>query len=601
MPTRIKNYFSSIISTIRLAWEAGPVETMLLILCSLIRNIYGPLGMVVTMKMIDWILTAQRAGFAQTSKREFVMYSILLLVIFWSNRIWWPLSSLVNTLTIAKLSNRIRTAIMKKVKDSSLEFFDHEESYNRLELAAREVQGRRPLQMLTTIVNFFSTMISFLILFIPMFRLNPVICVILLASGIPELLQQRKYLKSFSDLEQSSADKVRKMNYIVQLFTNKQSAQELRLFRLFGYLAEKYQSVHERYYADLKAIFRNRMNHGIPVWILTALTASCVYLFFAILASQRSITIGELSFFVGAISTIAGGVSSMGGSVNKTAESNRYMDNLFSFLNEDSAMPSGDQTLDDPTHLVLEFQKVSFRYPGSEIYALKEISFRIELPERVAVVGLNGSGKTTLVKLLTRLYDPTEGVILLNGTDLREYGIHGLRKLYAVCFQDFYTYGFSAQENIGMGHADRMEDLEGIRDAARHSGIHEVIERLPHGYGTCLSKEFDEEATEFSGGQIHKLAIARTFFKDGSILILDEPTAALDAKAERDLFGKFHTLTENKIGIMITHRLSSTINADRILVLEQGELVENGTHEQLMAAPRTYYKLFHTQAQRYIS
>ena len=260
--------------------------------------------------------------------------------------------------------------------------------------------------------------------------------------------------------------------------------------------------------------------------------------------------------------------------------------------------PASPAPVPDRLTQSIEFRNVSFRYPGSDKYVVKNISFTLRVRESVAIVGENGAGKTTVVKLLARFYDPTEGAIYLDGRDLREYDLASLRRQIGVIFQDFVRYDLSAKENVGFGQVDLLDDADRIERAAYEGGASDLIKGLSKGYDTILGKEFDE-GVDLSGGEWQKIALSRAFMKEAEVLILDEPTAALDAFAERDVFARFAELTSDRTAIFISHRFSTVRMADHILVLQQGELVEQGSHEQLVAENGRYAQMFNTQAKQY--
>jgi ATP-binding cassette, subfamily B, bacterial len=281
-------------------------------------------------------------------------------------------------------------------------------------------------------------------------------------------------------------------------------------------------------------------------------------------------------------------------------ENNLFMDNLFEYLELIPEMPMAREGLmfPNPMRQGIEFRDVGFQYPGRPNWVLRHINFRIFPAERVALVGLNGAGKTTLVKLLVRLYDPTEGAILLDGVDLREYDVEDLRRNIAVLFQDFVHYQFTARENVGFGQIEEVENLEQVISAARRSGAEPIIKQLPQGYETTLGRRWNK-GLELSGGEWQKVALGRAFMRDAQVLVLDEPTAALDAEAEYEIFKRFGELTQGKTAVFISHRFSTVRMADRIIVLENGGISEAGTHAELLAKGGTYAHLFNLQAEGY--
>jgi ATP-binding cassette subfamily B protein len=285
--------------------------------------------------------------------------------------------------------------------------------------------------------------------------------------------------------------------------------------------------------------------------------------------------------------------------LNQLFEAGLFMENLFGFLDLTPQMDSGSgRKVPRPIQQGIEFRNVSFRYPDRDDWALRELNLTIRSGEKIALVGANGAGKTTLIKLLTRLYDPTEGQILLDGVDLRDYDLEDLRLSIGVIFQDFVRYQVSARENIGFGQIKDLADEPRILAAAERGGADEVVERLPQGYDTLLGRWF-EKGAELSGGQWQKIALGRAFMRDSEVLVLDEPTAALDAEREYEIFQRFRDLTAGRIALLISHRFSTVRMADRIVVIEGGRLTELGTHAELLELGGTYARLFNLQAEGY--
>jgi len=286
--------------------------------------------------------------------------------------------------------------------------------------------------------------------------------------------------------------------------------------------------------------------------------------------------------------------------LNRLYESNLYLDNLLDYLKLQPmlAAPAGGAIAPAPIRRGIEFRHVYFRYPGSDNEVLRDINLHIQPGERIALVGLNGAGKTTLIKLLTRLYDPTEGQILLDGVDLREYDLESLHQRFGVIFQDYVRYQFTVRENIGFGQIDALDDLDRIKDSAERGGASPIIEKMPQGYDTMLGRRW-EKGQELSGGQWQKIALARAFMRKAEVLVLDEPTSALDAEAEYEVFRRFGELMEGRIAVLISHRFSTVRMADRIVVLSAGKIIELGSHAELVEMDGAYARLFNLQAEGY--
>lgn len=346
---------------------------------------------------------------------------------------------------------------------------------------------------------------------------------------------------------------------------------------------------------------RRRYYASFVLGTLTTIVTSGTFLYVALQAVSRRLTLGDLTFYSQAVGQVQTSFSAILGGLSDMYENSLYLNTLYEFLDYEPAV----QSPDDPRPLMLplkegiEFRNVSFTYPGKTVPALRDVSFCIRPGESVALVGQNGAGKTTIVKLLTRLYDPHEGQILLEGHDLREYSLANVYASIGVIFQDYVTYFFSARENIGLGRIGEVESEGRVEAAAEKSGAAGFIEKLPKGYETTLGRWFDE-GYQLSGGEWQKVALARAFMRDAEILILDEPTASLDARAEYDIFIRMKELTVGKMTMFISHRFSTVRLADRIVVLENGAVIEQGTHIELLAEGGTYAELFNLQAAAYL-
>nr|MBA3275639.1 ABC transporter ATP-binding protein [Chloroflexia bacterium] len=392
----------------------------------------------------------------------------------------------------------------------------------------------------------------------------------------------------------------RAMSYLTTLMTTDQYAKEVKLFTVGDHFIERYRTVSESYYQDTKQLLVRRYFAGFGWGSLTTLASSGTFLYVALLAIRGQVTLGALTVYTQAASQVQGAFQGILGGIQGIYENGLYLSTLYELLEREPhiSAPANPVPVTRPFTQGIKFRNVSYHYADRDVPALQDVSFTIEPGETIALVGQNGAGKSTIVKLLGRLYDPDEGQILVNGVDLRDYDPVELREQIGVMFQDYATYQFSAADNIGIGNVDRIGDLDAIRDAADRAGADRVIARLPEGYATALGKWF-EGGHQLSGGEWQKVALARAFMRDAQILILDEPTAALDARAEHELFSRIKELTEGRIALYISHRFSTARMADRIFVLEHGRLIEQGTHNELMLRDGQYADLFELQAASY--
>ena len=394
------------------------------------------------------------------------------------------------------------------------------------------------------------------------------------------------------------------MNYYSGLMTNKDSSKEIKILGLADTFTEKYNTAFRGYYKGLKRIITRECLMQVVVGAIYVIASAGLFCYVAYDVIYNGGAIGDYSLYTGALNSITTYVSTVVTSTATIYEGTLFIENMLDYMKEESTVVP---TLDEPLipargvpHTV-EFKNVSFRYPGTQRDVIKHVDLTLRTDEPMILVGLNGAGKSTLLKLIMRLYDPTEGVILLDGRDIREYDTSALYDMYGIIFQDFGKYADTVSENIRFGDVRSELSDDDLRRAAELGGAAEFIEKLPEGYNTPLTRLFEDGGIELSGGQWQKLSIARAFSKQSDILIMDEPTASLDPLAEQDVINRFTELSQGKISILVSHRLTGAVSASQIVVLSDGEISEIGTHDELMAKQGSYYLLFTTQAQRYIS
>jgi ABC-type multidrug transport system fused ATPase/permease subunit len=408
--------------------------------------------------------------------------------------------------------------------------------------------------------------------------------------------------KTFLYMRRRSKDR-RQMTYYSDLMVNKDMVKEIRMFDLADQFVDRYNSVFERYYKGLRKLIIRESFWQVLLTFLSSVVSCVFFAMIAIKVFAGDIQIGDYSLYTGALNSISGGMSSFIATMATIYEGTLFIDNLIAFMNEKQTVApllSNPRKVEHHTGHRIELRNVSFRYPGTERYVIKNFSAVLEPGDTVVLVGLNGAGKTTLIKLITRLYDPTEGQILLDGHDIREYDLRELYSLYGIIFQDFGKYAVTVKENIMLSRINDKADEAAMAEAAEKSASAQFINNLPGKYDTPLMRIFEKDGLELSIGQWQKLSIARAFYSDSDILILDEPTASLDAIAEQEIYNQFDTLRKDKTTIFVSHRLSSATVADKILVIDGGVLTEQGSHAELMQKRGTYYELFSTQAKRYI-
>ncbi len=528
------------------------------------------------------------------------------------NSLWGTIYNILYRIAGERITNSVKIKIMNKAKEVDLSSFDKPDFYERLENANREA-GMRPLQMLNSTFSIISTVISMGSFITIMGLMIPYAPLLIVVISIPSAIVNFHFRKkNFHYMRWRSIDR-RQMNYYSDLLVNKDMVKEVRLFGLADRFVEGYNTVFAKYFGGIRKLILQEGWWHFGINLLSTAVNCFLYIIIAKNVIEGEGLIGDFSLYTGALGSIAGGVGSLISTTATIYEGSLFIDNLIAFMNEkktithtlpegsDTALVKRGRSVNRHCGHTIVLEHVSFRYPGTERDVIQDVNLTLRAGDTCVMVGLNGAGKTTLIKLITRLYDPTEGTIYLDGYDIREYNIEELYAMYGIIFQDFGKYAFSVTENIAFGDIEREMAQDQIEDAARRSAADAFIADLPLQYDTPLMRFFSEDGIELSIGQWQKLSIARAFYSDSDILILDEPTASLDAIAEQEVFRQFDDLRKDKTTIFVSHRLSSATVASKIIVLEHGKLVEEGNHQQLMNLRGKYYELFSTQAKRYIT
>jgi len=506
--------------------------------------------------------------------------------------------SLMDSLLGDKFSNFTSIRIMRHAAALDLDQFEDSTFYDKLERARQQTTGRTVL--LSQVLGQVQDMISMGFLAVGVMTFNPWLILLLLVAVVPAFLGESHFNDRSYALTRSQTEERRELDYLRYLGASDDTAKEVKLFGLSDFLVGRFGKLAEKFYRDGRSLMIRRSGWGTLFAFLVSAGYYSAYVVIIFRAVNGSLSIGDLTFLAGSfrqLRSLLEGILSRFTSVSQGAI---YLQDLFEFFEIRPRVVTAAQPKPFPRPIRegFRFENVGFRYQHSDRWANRHLSFTLRAGERLALVGENGAGKTTLIKLITRLYDPTEGRILLDGVDLREYDPAELRRQVGVIFQDYLRYQMTMAQNIAVGNIDRQSDRELIEAAARQSLAHTLAERLPGRYDQELGRRF-RGGVELSGGEWQKVALARAFFRDAQLLILDEPTAALDARAEYEVFQRFTDLTKGRTAVLISHRFSTVRMADRILVLEKGEMVEVGSHEELLAKGGMYAELFDLQASGY--
>jgi len=590
-----------------LIWATSKPLTVGTLLLRLVRAVLPVLTLYIGKLIIDEVLLRVAAGPAPTSLREWAdtlaSHRLLWLLaaefgLAVSSDLLGRLVSLFDSLLAEQFSNDTSVRLMEHAATLDLEDFEDSEQQDKLERARRQASGRMTLmnqlfgqvQDIVTIISFGIGMVAY----------APWLIVLLFVALIPAFLGEAYFNERSYSLAYSRTADRRELDYIRQTGASVETAKEVKIFGLNAFLIDRYRRLAGDFYVANRSLAIRRASWG---GVLTALGTLGYYAAYALIVFRTltgQFSIGDLTFLAGSFRRLRNLLEGLLIGFTQTASQALYLDDLFSFFDVQPEILSPPEPRPFPVTLQqgIEFDDVGFRYPGAERWAVRHLSFTLQAGEVLALVGENGAGKTTIVKLLARLYDPHEGRITIDGHDMREYDLDALRANIGVIFQDFVRYDMTAAENISVGRIEARDDLPRIEAAAERSLASDVIAKLPKGYDQPLGRRF-RRGVDLSGGEWQKVAIARAYMRDAQLLILDEPTAALDARAEYEVFERFKELSDGKTGVLISHRFSSVRMADRILVLADGRVEASGTHGELLSQRGRYAELFELQAAGY--
>ena len=488
--------------------------------------------------------------------------------------------------------------IIKKTNEIDISLLENSEFYDKLDRARTQTAGR--VDLMSNVLGQAQTTISIFSLVIGLIYFEPYLIVLLVLSIFPSFINEVRFSQQQYSLARSWTSERRELDYLRFIGANDKTAKEIKLFGLTSFLVERFETLATRYFKLNKSLVVKRSSYGFLFNVLGSISYYAAYVFIIYRVLSGGITLGELTFLSGSFNRLMSSLRDFFSKFTRISESSLYLKDYFDFLDIPSEYKNEKEVpLPEKIKTGFEFKNVYFAYPESDNQIVKDISFVIKAGEKIAFVGQNGAGKTTLTKLLLRFYEPTSGEILLDGININRYNKADYQEYFGVLFQDFFKYEFSVKENIAIGKIDEINDYERIQKAAELSLANEVVSELKYGYDQQLGKRF-AKGQELSGGQWQKIALARAYMKNAEVMILDEPTSALDAKAESEVFERFIGLIKDKTSVIISHRFSTVRQADRILVLQEGKILESGTHNELMENKKLYAQLFTLQAEGYL-
>jgi ATP-binding cassette subfamily B protein len=578
----------------KMVWETNPWLCICTVCLQIAAALIPIASLIVARRIINDIVAGIRhLSIPRSDVWTMIMAAFILAV---ASNLLSRMISLVNSLLGDRFTHRLDVLIMQHASSLDLASFEDSLFYDKMERARQQAGAR--LVMLASLANMGRQMITFSTMMFAVAAFSPWLLALLAVSTVPVFIGETKFaLLNYSLLFRQIPIK-RELEYIRYLGASLQSAKELKIFGLGNYLERRFKSIFESFYADNRKLAIHRALHGTLVGLLPSVAFYGAYAYVVSRALGGYLSVGGLSLVVSAFSRSRDIMETLVGQFVDTSEQVLYLRDLFEFLDAKPALAQGSRMTPRPLKMGFEFRNVSFSYAGSNAKVINRLSFSLAPGEKIALVGENGAGKTTITKLLARLYDPTEGQILLDGVDLRDYDADIFRNEIGVIFQDYMRYDLPVNLNVGFGNVSKLDDQARIRTAAESSLAAQFIDKLPNRYNQMLGRRF-EGGTDLSAGQWQKLALARAYMSDAQILIFDEPTASLDARAEFEAYGRFVKLSRGKMAVLISHRFSTVRMADKILVLSEGRLVESGSHVELLAKGGKYAELFELQASSY--
>ena len=581
---------------LELVWTTSRPLTLVLAMLTLVGGILPAAIAYIGQLIVDGVVTASQADNPDT--RGVLMLVGLEAIVVIAVAATQRGISASQSLLRALLGQRVNVMILEKAMTLELAHFEDSEFYDKLTQARREASSR-PLSLVTRTFGLVQNVISLTSYSVLLFTFSPWAVAILVAAGLPSFFAEAKFSGDAFRLFRWRSPDTRMQIYLESVIAREDGVKEVKLFQLGPRLLQRYRDIFRKLFIEDRKLTIRRDTWGFLLGLISTAALYAAYGWVVLTTIAGAITLGAMTMYLVLFRQGQSAVSAILTSVSGMYEDNLYLSNLYEYLEQPVPTRRGEAVHGPSPERGLEFENVSFTYAGAKDKALSDISLQIKPGESLALVGENGSGKTTLIKLLTRLYEPTGGRILLDGLDLQEWDVEALRQRVGVIFQDFGRYQFSVGENIGAGDVRHIDDKERWQEAATTGLAAPFIEEMPDSYETQLGRWF-KGGRELSGGQWQKIALSRAFMRsDADILVLDEPTAAMDASSEAEVFEHFQTASSTKMTILISHRFSTVRAAAQIIVIHQGKILERGTHESLLAEDGQYAHLFNLQAQGY--
>ncbi|MFP4097120.1 MAG: ABC transporter ATP-binding protein [Cyclobacteriaceae bacterium] len=581
----------------RLIWQVSPGMFVANVILRIIRAAIPVTMLYIGKLIIDEVVRLTQIGGENDLQQLFIYIGLEFLLAIISDAINRT-TVLLDSLLGDKFANESSVRLMQHAGQLDLAQFEDADFYDKLERARRQTLRRTTL--MSQVLSQFQSIITIAFLAAGLVAFNPWLIVLILVAVVPAFLGESHFNERSYSLNNQWTPERRELDYFRYIGASDETAKEVKIFGLSDFLVKHFSIIADKYYHANKKISIDRARWGSVFAAVGSAGYYGAYIMIVLQTVNGQLSLGDLTFLAGSFGRLRSLLENVLNQFSSMAEGALYLQDFFDFFEMEPLIAVGEHALDvpQPIRRGFTFENVGFKYPNTNIWAVRGLSFHLQAGEKLALVGENGAGKTTIIKLLTRLYDPNEGRILLDGEDLKNYDPTQLRKAVGVIFQDFVRYQMNASTNIAVGKIEEMANRPRIDDAAYRGMADQVISKLPLGYEQMIGRRF-ADGVNLSGGEWQKIAISRAYMRDAQLLVLDEPTAALDARAEYEVFRRFADLTEGKSAVLISHRFSTVRMADRILVLEKGGLLEIGTHEELLLKGGKYAELFDLQAQGY--
>ncbi|MCO1575628.1 ABC transporter ATP-binding protein/permease [Crossiella sp. SN42] len=583
-----------------MVWTLSPIRVVALVMVTIAVSVVPAVQLQITATAVQTVADAVAARGEGEFGATVLTVGLLVLAVSVIAHLLGVWHSYLDSVLRLHLSTAVAEEVMGKGIRMELQDYENAESYDKLQRGFQESSGGRIHQLFADTLGFARELITIVSVSAVLFSWNVWVALLILCSPIPSAIAQMWYGRRMYEIEYGRAADRRRLVYLQYLTTTDHSFKEVRLFQLGGHLIESYRRQVRRFLEVDRSLTR-KQSISLGSFGLVSVLVSAGAVVLAMVATMDTGRIGELAGYLQAIGIVQASGHALLLGVANLYENKLFVSNLFELLDlPERRIQGGTRRFPERLRQGIEFRGVSFTYPGTGEQVLDRVSFTMPARSCVALVGQNGAGKTTLVKLLTRLYEPTGGQILLDGVPIQEYDLEDLRRNLGVLFQDYIKYELPVRDNIGFGQIEHRGDTERIRRAANASGADSIVDGLPEGYEAMLGRHF-ENGKQLSGGQWQKVALARAFMRAAPIVVLDEPTASIDAEAETEIFQRFRAIADTSTSLLVAHRFSTVRMADRIVVIDGGRVVEQGTHVELMNLCGHYAYLFNLQAAGYQS